>query len=103
MSSTTCYIIVGVGHSGEVRQPLVFEGIIHNIRRDFCSCAAEYVADRSKLQFANVLLLWCVQDPDRVDEEKNQISDRSQWLSFQLLLSGEQKREVNAQQLFCTG
>lgn len=70
MSSTTCYIIVGVGHSGEVRQPLVFEGIIHNTRRDFCSCAAEYVADRSKLQFANVLLLWCVQDPDRVDEEK---------------------------------
>lgn len=70
MCSTTCYKIVGAGHSEENRQHLVFEEIIHNTRRDFCSCAAERVAGRSKLQFANVLLQRYVQDPDRVDESK---------------------------------
>lgn len=70
MCSTTCYKIVGVGHSGEIRQHLVFEEIIHNTRRTFCSCAADHVAGRSKLQFVNVLLQWYVQDPDRVDEAK---------------------------------
>lgn len=95
MCSTTHYKIVGVGHSGEIRQHLVFEEIIHNTRKAFCSGAAEYVLGRSKLQFANVLLQWCVQDPDRVDETKRRsLTDLG--ISFQLLLSGEEERRVDA-------
>lgn len=102
MCSTTQYKIVGVGHSGEIRQYLVFEGIIPNTRRAFCSCAAEYVAGRSKLQFVNVLLQWCVQDPDGVGEAKiRSLTDLG--VSFQLLLSGQEGTGVNARQLFCNG
>lgn len=103
MCSTTRYKIVGVGFSGEIRQHLVFEGITHNTRRAFCSCAIEYVAGRSKSQFVNVLLQWCVKDPDRVDEAKIRSLKDLGVSHFSCCFLGEEERGVNARQLFCNG